>query len=694
MGFLKRIFSLKSIRNKKKQKQKQQQLPPVQEQQQQQQQQHQQEQRRQLFLNSNEELQIIDDQEHEAAIGRLLRSSSARFAVVSELDYASLPPLPHPINNVVQTPAASTISLSSSSISQRGTYNVQVHRRKRHASTEFPFANRHLDDFKTPQRTRGATAPPKEHAHYLGLRSDPSVVSLLELYDEHGRVPEKAFSNSPPSPSPDRNQGRAQTRRSGSTLRQLLGAPSSKGKSGSNGDLTEGDISWAERFLGEVDSVSSQSSLPLRTPTTSQARFTNNPSRSSRIANNDSTDNDLSTSTVDNPAISSMEVELSMGSNSSVNLDSVIENSSPYINSATKSPQRASQVFNFLTQKRQSSMLDKVGLPLSGAPSISRSASGCSSTNSKQTCTDNASETSFEPSASPATPLPSRYDTQTPIPRHAVHTRHHSSHNSLASSRIPSPNPDRPRSTISHTGSERFSLRDSIPENEVIDQLIHREKAPTNEVKVLMSGPTKVIVTAPTPSSVHDTVSRIPRGPRRPLKKCSSSSLKHRPRLTERSNSGRNCASMKDSHTNVSNPHKRHRRTSSSSLVNVDQLSTIRAVERSSKSRMEPVSRKSSFSSREKENKSRLLVRAELPSTPIRSHSSVSDSRSLFRAIVTPNGYGLPSVVQHSPASSSELSPAGRQLMMDVRQQRMRAREVERERSKRRGERHGNAYVA
>lgn len=255
MGFLKRFFSLKYIGGKKKQDQKQQKQDERQEQ----------KGRRQLALNTNEELKVME-QEHEADIGRLLRSSSARYAVVSEVDYTSFPPLrelywrcmrfhgandisAHPINNVIQTPAASTASLTSSNISHRGTYNVQVHKRKRHTSTEFPYANRHLDDLKVTPRARGATAPPKEHAHYLGLRADPSVASLLELYDDRGHLPENLFSNSPPKqPSFDMKQGRAQTRRSGSTLRQLLGA-SNKEKSDSNADLTESDISWAERCL-------------------------------------------------------------------------------------------------------------------------------------------------------------------------------------------------------------------------------------------------------------------------------------------------------------------------------------------------------------------------------------------------------------------------------------------------------------
>ncbi|KIL69334.1 hypothetical protein M378DRAFT_176220 [Amanita muscaria Koide BX008] len=677
MGFLKRLFSLKSIRGKKKQKEEQKQKQePAQKQ----------EQCRQLTLNSNEQLQIIDDQEHEAAANRLLRSSSARFAVVSELDYTSLPPLPHPINNVIRTPAASTISLSSSTTSHRGNYTVQVHKRKRHASTEFPFANRHLDGARTPQRTRGATAPPKEHVHYLGLRSDPSVASLLDLYDDHGRLPEKAFSNSPPSPASQKKQGRAQTRRSGSTLRQLLGAPSSREKSDSNADLTEGDISWAERFLAESDSVSSQASLPLPTPTTTQTHFVDNPSRRPHVPNDDTPDYEFSTSTVDNPALSSMEVELSMGSSSSVNLEPFLEGSSLYINSGSKLPQRASQVFTFLTKKRLSdSEADK---SLSRVPAVSRSSSGSSSMLTRSTYDDNTSQISRESSIHPATPRSSHSDIQISQPFGLSRRNSSTLKTSLVSSRIPSAIPDRPRSKIPHAGSDRFSLYDGIPENEAVDRSVCQDTTHINEVKVLMTGPTKVIVTAPTPLQARDTPSRIPRGPRGPSKKRSSGSIKNRPLLNKRSNSQLSSHSSRDFCTGIHRTPKQDRRSSGGSE------SEISSIILKSKSKGDSISSKSSIgSSREKENRSALSVKADLPSTPIRSQSTVSDSRSLFRAIVTPSGYRPQSMEQSSPASSSELSPVGRQLMMDVRQQRMKAREIERERNRRRSERHGNAYV-
>lgn len=158
----------------------------------------------------------------------------------------------HPINDVIQPPAASSVSLASSTISQRGTYSVTVHRRKRHTSTEFPNANRELDDrLTTPSRSNDQNPIRllNQDSRALGLRSDPSVASLLDMYDEHGRLPSKAFSNSPPSPA---REERVQCRRTGSTLRQLLGAPSSltSRKGSDNHSTTEGDISWAERFLG------------------------------------------------------------------------------------------------------------------------------------------------------------------------------------------------------------------------------------------------------------------------------------------------------------------------------------------------------------------------------------------------------------------------------------------------------------
>lgn len=69
MGFLKRIFSIRSKKDKKHPR----------------------------FVHNemvDSELRSIhEEEEHEVTVGRLLRSSSTRYAVVSETDYTSLPPL-------------------------------------------------------------------------------------------------------------------------------------------------------------------------------------------------------------------------------------------------------------------------------------------------------------------------------------------------------------------------------------------------------------------------------------------------------------------------------------------------------------------------------------------------------------------------------------------------------------------------
>ncbi|EGN96734.1 hypothetical protein SERLA73DRAFT_184894, partial [Serpula lacrymans var. lacrymans S7.3] len=115
MGFLKKFFSIGSKKSKKRSLAvHHDELPPI-----------------------PEVLQPPpQEDENEEAISRLLRSSSARFPITSELDYGSLPPLPHPINNVISTPAASTTTLGS--VSQRSTYTVTITGRTLHSRTEFP----------------------------------------------------------------------------------------------------------------------------------------------------------------------------------------------------------------------------------------------------------------------------------------------------------------------------------------------------------------------------------------------------------------------------------------------------------------------------------------------------------------------------------------------------------------------------
>jgi len=69
MGFLKRLFALGTKKNKKR-------APNV-----------------QVIPHPDESTMPTNDEEHEAAVGKLLRSTSARFIEDSELNYATLPPI-------------------------------------------------------------------------------------------------------------------------------------------------------------------------------------------------------------------------------------------------------------------------------------------------------------------------------------------------------------------------------------------------------------------------------------------------------------------------------------------------------------------------------------------------------------------------------------------------------------------------
>lgn len=164
----------------------------------------------------------------------------------------------HPINSVANTPAASPAK-SATSVQRRGTYTVRVLERKLESRTEFPNANPPiperddydpLEDSPLRKRTldpRHVPFTPRDQSRLLRLRQDPSVASLLNMYDDQGRISSTAFSNTPSAASPIHDlPGRQQIKRSGSTLRQLLGEPELVVEEDFGG---EGDISWAERYL-------------------------------------------------------------------------------------------------------------------------------------------------------------------------------------------------------------------------------------------------------------------------------------------------------------------------------------------------------------------------------------------------------------------------------------------------------------
>lgn len=165
------------------------------------------------------------------------------------------------------SPALSYTSATSSSIPS-GTYSVTLRERTIHtpATTLGPATaysslsskrsvtheDYHVDNETSPKRAKtfhesdevaidsDMSIAPFERSCIRDLRRDSNINTLLQLYDEHGHIDSGSFE------SPEK-AGRPQTKRSGSTLRNLLGVP----ESGEGHNATwEHDISWAERILG------------------------------------------------------------------------------------------------------------------------------------------------------------------------------------------------------------------------------------------------------------------------------------------------------------------------------------------------------------------------------------------------------------------------------------------------------------
>ncbi|KAF8555997.1 hypothetical protein OG21DRAFT_1602549 [Imleria badia] len=318
MGLFKRLFSIGSKRSKKRSTVDPctESLPPLQ-----------------------QHLKPSHGDDTEAAVSRLLRSSSGRCAAEPQIGLGSLPPLPHPIDSVIPPPKSSSTTLAS--VSARSTYSVTIRSRTVHSRTVFPNAypdvsfspRRSLTD-SPRRRSKSVPITPRDKNRLQALRQDPSVASLLNHYDDQGHLNSALFSN---TPSPQK-EGGVQRRRTGSTLRQLLGHPSSPDLM--NGSV-EGDISWAEKFLGETDGNSSVSSFGPRTP--ADTHFTHTLSTDDKTALSIECD----TSSANHPTFSSLEVELSV----STDLAHPQALNSPYGNSM--SPQRASQVFGFLGDKKR-----------------------------------------------------------------------------------------------------------------------------------------------------------------------------------------------------------------------------------------------------------------------------------------------------------------------------------------------------
>lgn len=170
----------------------------------------------------------------------------------------------------------------------RTTYVVKVYERTVISRTEFPNA---IPNLITPTRERPKSVPlsttdpdmsddasigpstakrptitPRDQNRLMRLRQDPSVVSLLNMYDSNGHLGNKVFSNTPAKDDlGDQEQvysiGRPQHQRRGSTLRQLMGKPEPDTQP--NNSRSEGEISWAERLLQYVPWITRESHFLL-----------------------------------------------------------------------------------------------------------------------------------------------------------------------------------------------------------------------------------------------------------------------------------------------------------------------------------------------------------------------------------------------------------------------------------------------
>lgn len=158
------------------------------------------------------------------------------------------------------TSALGSYSTNSGSVGSKAAYSVTVLNRQQHSTTEFPNAyppvtplrpGSALAQRSTPNlsRSRGASLDsarpaalvdprkvpitPRDLGRLTHLRQDPSVVSLVQMYDENGKVNDKAFRN---TPMPAKEQSR---KRRKSTFQQLLG----------DDGLSQADLLWAETCL-------------------------------------------------------------------------------------------------------------------------------------------------------------------------------------------------------------------------------------------------------------------------------------------------------------------------------------------------------------------------------------------------------------------------------------------------------------
>jgi len=365
-----------------------------------------------------------------------------------------------------------------------------------------------------------------------------------------------------------------------------------------------------------------------------------------------------------------MEVELSTITNlSDIDRDDFTKVNSPYQNSDPSTPQRASQIFSFLTRSKQSKAPESLDRSLPELPSCFSSPSDENGTHDYSDApASNATPAIFSLTSVPMTDATPNYSR----PRSDITEKDH----------LPNDGGEFPhlRSAFSDDSHHSHKTRPVhlIGDSQTITiQGPDEQETNQNEIKVIMNGPTRVIVTAPTPSTNREGPVGLPRGPRAPPRKSSSGSVKRRrSALVELSNSSSKPYPISDPFTSIP-PRGRsqtHRRSSSQT--------SISSLARSEQHDYPPKNVKVDITpsvGQRKENQLGLAVRNELPSTPLRSNTT--GSRSLLRSVVEHAMFRPPVGMTPSPASSSDMSPVGRQIMMNVRQQRMKAREADRERT-------------
>lgn len=359
-----------------------------------------------------------------------------------------------------------------------------------------------------------------------------------------------------------------------------------------------------------------------------------------------------------------MEVEVNDSYDVSQELDPSFNNS-PYMSSDSATPQRASQIFGFLTKGKQSKPPVDLDRTLPQLPSCFSSPSDEGASDSKWPFTERESyvNISFNPKHFSAPPIPLNNDSQ------RVQERPRSSFIENTS-RIRNSLSQEPRSAFSDDSHDFHYQRitPSTPQHPKSSLAPDAQDAKQNDIRVLMTGPTKVIVTAPTPGT---NSTGLVRGSRSLVRRTSSGSRRRRSALKDVSSNSSTMAGdpfVIVSPKQKTRPERRYSASSTKSLSRRDYEGREDYISLPKKQRPLSPGPKVNL----KENHLCLSVKNELPSTPLRSHTSAS-SRSYVRSLVQQGAFCA------SDANlSSELSPVGRQLMNDVRQQRMRAREADR----------------